>query len=293
MSDLEKLRSGAVGLTVEPELLNLFSAGREEEMQIPTRGGDTHVFVYYPKEERESYPLFVDLHGGGFVKGHREQDVVFCRNICQNAGCIVVDVDYRTAPEHMYPYALNETYDVVKYLWDHAAEWKLDRSGFVVGGHSAGGNLTLGTAILSGKMKEFSLSGIICDYPAVDLVTDPSEKRFADQPGIRPPADDMRKYNDWYIAPELRKESTASPAFATEEELASLPPVLMITAGNDLLGEEAEQLVYRMLEAGTTVTAKRVMGASHGFIVRRSQGFEQAEKLIFTFLKNCFSENEA
>lgn len=78
MNDLERIRTGAVGLKVEPELLTLFSAGREEKMQIPTREGETHVFVYYPKEAQEQYPLFINLHGGGFVKGHREQDLVYC-----------------------------------------------------------------------------------------------------------------------------------------------------------------------------------------------------------------------
>lgn len=269
-------------------MLELFSAGKEEELEIPVREGSTHVYVYYPREEREQYPVFINLHGGGFVKGHREQDVVFCRNICQNIRCMVFDIDYKTAPEKKYPYALYEAYDVALYLWNHAEDWKLDQNSFVMGGHSAGGNLTLGTAIMAGHKKEFQLKGIICDYPAVDLAKDPGEKRFGNDPTVRPPVADARMYNDWYIDPERRKESTASPAYATEEELASLPPVLMITAGHDMLGEEAEQLVYRMLQAGTTVLAKRVIGADHGFIVRRKPGFEQAEELIFAFLKHMF-----
>lgn len=288
MNDLERIRTNAAGLKVDEELLTLFSAGREEEIQIPGRNGDVHVFVYYPKKEQETYPVLINLHGGGFVKGHREQDLVFCRNMCQNMECMVFDIDYKTAPEKMYPYALHEAYDVMKYLWEHAENWKLDRSRFVTIGHSAGGNLTLGTAIMAGQSKEFQLAGIICDYPAVDLATDPSEKRFGNDPTVRPPVADARMYNDWYIAPEQRKESTASPLYATMEELAALPPVMMITAGHDALGEESEFLVKRIMEAGTTVIAKRVMGADHGFIVRRKPGFEEAEKLIFGFLKALF-----
>lgn len=288
MNDLERIRANAVGLKVEEGMLELFSAGREEEIMIPGREEPIHVFVYYPSEERGQYPVFINLHGGGFVKGHREQDVVFCRNICQNMKCMVFDIDYKTAPEKKYPYALHEAYDVVKYLWNHGEEWRLDRDAFVMGGHSAGGNLTLGTAIMAGRLKEFRLKGVICDYPPVDLEKDPQEKRFGNDPTIRPPVADARMYNDWYIDPKRRKESTASPAFATEEELASLPPVLMITAGHDMLGEEAELLAYRMIEAGTTVVAKRVIGADHGFVVRRKPGFEEAEGLIFAFLKQMF-----
>ena len=288
MNDLERIRSQAVGLKVDQDQLALFHAEKEEETDLPTRDGSTHVYIYYPKPRKELYPVFINLHGGGFVKGHREQDVVFCRNICQNAGCMVFDIDYRTAPEKKYPYALHEAYDVVKYLWENAETWQLDRKRFVMAGHSAGGNLTLATAILMGHQREFQLAGIICDYPPVDMVRDPGEKRFADDPTVRPPVADARKYNEWYIDSDRRKESTASPAYATEEELASLPPVLMITAGHDVLGEEAEQLVYRMVEAGVTVTARRVLGADHGFTVRRKPGFEVAEKLIFGFLKSVF-----
>lgn len=289
MNDLERIRSQAVGLKVDQEQLELFHAEKEEEVDFPTRGGSTHVYVYYPKPQKRPYPVFINLHGGGFVKGHREQDVVFCRNICQNAGCMVFDIDYKTAPEKKYPYALYEAYDVVKYLWEYGEKWNLDRKKFVMAAHSAGGNLTLATAILMGHEKEFHLAGVICDYPPVDLVQDPGDKRLAQDPTVRPPIADARKYAEWYIEPDRRKESTASPAYATEEELKALPPVLMITAGHDVLGEEAERLVYRMVEAGVTVTARRVLGADHGFTVRRKPGFEVAERLIFGFLKQLFS----
>lgn len=288
MNDLERIRSNAVGLNVGQEQLELFSAEREEEIQIPVREGSAHVYIYYPKEGEGKYPVFINLHGGGFVKGHREQDVVFCRNICQNAGCMVFDIDYRTAPEKKYPYAVYETYDVVKYLWDHAEDWNLDRERYILAGHSAGGNLALASGILMGHHQEFSLAGLICDYPPVDLYKDPGDKRLAEDPTIRPPVADSRKYMEWYIDPERRRESTASPLYASEEELGKLPPVLLITAGHDALGEEAEQLAYRLLEAGVTVVAKRVLGADHGFVVRRKPGFEIAEKLIFAFLKQLY-----
>ncbi len=288
MNDLERIRTNAVGLKVDPQQLALFSAFREEETEIPTREGTAHVYVYYPQPQDEPYKVFINLHGGGFVKGHREQDLVFCRNICQNAGCMVFDIDYRTAPEKKYPYALHECYDVVKYLWNHAKDWNLDRNKFVLAGHSAGGNLTLGTAILMGRHREFSLAGLICDYPPVDLYKDPGEGRLANDPTLRPPLEDARMYNDWYIDLRYRKESTASPAYASDEELAGLPPVLLIMAGHDRLTEDTQKLAMRMLEAGVTLVAKTVQGADHGFTVRRKPGFETAEKMIFAFLKQLY-----
>lgn len=288
MSELDRIRNNAVGKSLDEEQLHLFSARKEEQIDVPTRDGSTHVYVYYP-EETETYPVFINLHGGGFVKGHRDQDIVFCRNLCQNAKCMVFDIDYKTAPEHRYPYAVHEVYDALAYIYEHAEDWKLDRSKFVMGGHSAGGNLTLAACFLNEKEKKFDLQGIILDYPPVDMVKDPGDKRFGNDPTVRPPIADARMYTDWYVDPEHRKECTASPAYATEEELAGLPEVLLITAGHDTLGEEAEQLAYRMIEVGVTIQAKRVLGADHGFVVRRKPGFEVAEKLIFQFLGKMYA----
>lgn len=282
--DLNSVRKNAVGVGLSDEELNRFRAAAEEQIDIPNRYGETtHLYLYYPQGEGP-YPVFFNLHGGGFVKGHRDQDVVFCRNICQNAKIMVVDIDYKTAPEKMYPYALHESYDAVKYMHDNAEKYQIDTERMIMCGHSAGGNLTLGTAFLMGKNNDFSLKGIICDYPPTDLAKDPGEKRYADDPTVRPPVPQARMYNEWYCVPERRMESTASPTYASEEELAALPAVLLITAGHDVLSEEAEQLAFRMIEAGTTLVVKRVLGADHGFTVRRKPGFETAEKLIFAFL---------
>ena len=141
---LDSVRSQAVGKNLSEEELNLFHAGHEEERMIPTRNGETHVYIYVPEEKKEAYPVMVNLHGGGFVKGHRDQDVVFGRNMAQNAGYVVVDVDYHTAPEYRYPYALEECYDVTKYVAEHPEEFWTDLSALVLIGHSAGGNLVCG-----------------------------------------------------------------------------------------------------------------------------------------------------
>lgn len=285
---LEQVRESAIGKSLPEEELNRFHAYREEQLDIVNRYGETtHVYLYYPEQEKNC-PAMFNLHGGGFVKGHRDQDTVFCRNICQNANCVVIDIDYRTAPEKRYPYALHESYDMIKHFWDHAPEYGLDRERFVIAGHSAGGTLALGVSLMMQEENEFSFKGLICNYPPVDLHRDPAKKRLADDPTVRPPIAQARKYNDWYADPEQRCEALCSPALASDEQLGKLPPVLLITAGHDVLGEEAEQMAYRMLEAGTTVLAKRVIGAEHGFVIQRRTGHETAEKLIFAFLDQMF-----
>ncbi|RGY98095.1 hypothetical protein DXA13_12420 [Clostridium sp. AM58-1XD] len=184
----------------------MFETGKEYEWNLSVGGRDIHLYVYYPKELKSAYPVFINLHGGGFVKGHRQQDVVFCRNICQNACCAVFDIDYHTAPEYRYPYALNEVYDTASYLWQHAEELQLDKTKLVIGGHSAGGNLTLAAAFMAQEKGGFVPAGLLVDYPAVDLEQDPAEKRGANGPDVKPPIEDCRKYNDWYVDADKRRD---------------------------------------------------------------------------------------
>lgn len=282
---LEDVRNNAVGKSLSREELERFQVGIEEERIIKTRDGETRIFFYAPLEKKDSYPVFINLHGGGFVKGHRDQDVVFCKNIAQNSGYVVIDIDYHTAPEKQYPYALNECYDVVKYVTEHPQEFMADTDVLVIAGHSAGANLTVGVEFLALESKEFRPTLLILDYPPLDLVKDPAERRYAYAPDSRIPVEQLRMYNEWYIEKQYRKEITASPVYASPDELEDFPPVVMILAESDSLSEEGVRFTSQLVDAGVTVYAKRVKGSSHGFTVRRTEGFEAAEEMIFTALR--------
>lgn len=284
---LEAVRNGAVGKHLSEEELFLFHAGYEEERMIPTRHGETRVYIYVPEEKKSAYPVMVNLHGGGFVKGHRDQDVVFGRNMAQNAGYVVVDVDYHTAPEYRYPYALEECYDVTKYVTEHPEEFWTDLSALVLIGHSAGGNLVCGVEFLAQKSGDFQPSSLILDYPPTSFINRPEDCRYAEAPYIRISPEQSRKYREWYIDTEHIRDITASPVLATQEELENFPPVLMILAEQDSLSAEGVEFASKLIDAGVTVTAKRVKGSSHGFTVRRTKGFEVAEQLIFEMLKKA------
>lgn len=282
---LEGVRSGAVGKNLSEEELNLFHAGHEEERMIPTRHGETHVYIYVPEEKKEAYPVMVNLHGGGFVKGHRDQDVVFGRNMAQNAGFVVVDVDYHTAPEYRYPYALEECYDVTKYVAEHPEEFWTDLSALVLIGHSAGANLVCGVEFMALESRAFQPSCLILDYPPTTFTMRQEDKRYVDAPYNRISAEQGRKYQEWYIDREHIRDITASPLLATQEELEEFPPVLLILAEQDTLSAEGVEFASHLIDAGVTVIAKRVKGSSHGFTVRRTEGFEVAEQLIFEMLE--------
>jgi acetyl esterase len=265
----------------------MFTVKSCEEKMISTRDGETHIFLYRPLKEQPLLPIFVNIHGGGFVKGHREQDIVFSKNICSHMNCIVIDIDYATAPEKKYPYALHQCYDIVKWAWQNSDDLGIDRSKIVIGGHSAGGNLTVAIAIMAKQTKEFQIRMQIIDYPSLDLYTPPEQKRNAHKnPSLNP--EKVKLYNDLYIENDQRLEPTASPYFAPDDMLEGLPEALILTAGEDLLGEEAEKYAFRLLTAGVPVTARRFLKSNHGFIVRRKDEFKEAEQMIFDALGRAF-----
>ena len=282
---LNEVREQAVGKYLSQEEMNRFCVGFEEERMIPTRHGETHIYFYIPDEKRDKYPVLINLHGGGFVKGHRDQDVVFCRNMAQNAGYVVVDVDYHTAPEYRYPYALEECYDVIQYVAEHPQEFLADPDAIALIGHSAGANFVCGVQFMAQESGAFHPMQLILDYPPLSFVNRPEDCRYAYAPYIRISVEQSRKYREWYIDKSQIREITASPLLATQEELELFPPVLMVLAEEDSLSQEGVEFAAKLIDAGVTVYAKRVKGSSHGFTVRRTAGFETAEEMILEVLE--------
>jgi acetyl esterase len=181
---------------------------------------------------------------------------------------------------------------VVKWFYQNPDSEKLhikiDNTRIAVGGHSAGGNLTTALTMMSKQTGEFSTVLQILDYAPTDFYSPPELKRNAYAHKQFAP-DKVRFFLDMYIDPEKVLEPYASPLFAPLEMLRGLPPALVITCGDDSLGEESERYGFRLMEAGVTVTMKRFLESHHGFTVRRTDEFEAAEGLILTSLKQAFS----
>lgn len=299
---------------VGEELLNMFQVGKTEDRMIPTRNGETHVYIYYPDSDQEGpYPLFINIHGGGFIQGYREQDLVFSKNICSRSNYVVIDIDYTPSPEQKYPYALHQCYDVVKWASENGESLQIDPEKIVLCGHSAGGNLAAAVAILNNVRHDFNIALQILDYPNVNVYTPQPLKRnaykdpenvplqiaslydspFVDEEKDLDPTAQARLsqlYYDAYIDEDYRLDPTASPLFATEELLIGLPETLIITCWDDYRGEDAEQYAYKLLQAGVPVMARRMTDSSHGFVVERVDQFEEAEKMIFDALNRVITK---
>ena len=258
----------------------------KEERLIETALGNTRVITYHPKVEmEEKLPVFVNMHGGGFVMGTAELDDVWCQVIADRARCIVVNIDYRLAPEHKFPVALHECYDIVRWLYENPCVLQIDSKRIAVGGHSAGGNLAAALCILNREQDRIPIVKQILNYPPLDLATDPDLK-LKHKKAIPPRL--AKLFNESYLTSMKEAENPlVSPIYA--DNLEDLPPALIITAEFDSLADEANYYASQLMEAGVNVKTKRYFGAAHAFT--HTGDLKQAEEawhLISDELKETF-----
>lgn len=235
---------------------------RVENRTIPGPAGEIPVRVYKP-EGSGPFPLLVFFHGGGWVVCDLDTHDGACRSLVNGAGCVVVSVDYRLAPEHKFPAAPEDCYAATKWVADHAAEIGGDPSRLAVGGDSAGGNLA---AVVSQMARDRGGPGLVLQlliFPVTDFAAQNASKRENNE-GYDLSVEDMDWFNNHYLnSQEDSLNPLASPMLA--KDLSGLPPALIITAEYDILRDEGEDYGRRLQEAGVPTTISRYEGMIHGF----------------------------
>jgi acetyl esterase len=234
-----------------------------EQVEVPGPAGPLGARFYVPEHEQSPLPLLVFLHGGGWVRGNLDSHDNVCRFLAREAGVLVLSVDYRLAPEHKFPAAVEDSLAAFRWAGEHAADLGADPAAIAVGGDSAGGNLTLVTAQLAvadgGPVPTF----LLAFYPATDFsVKRRSYELFREGFLLTESA------TDWYRSHYLPDESAAldpraSPLLA--EDLSGMPPAYIATAGFDVLRDEGEAYAARLKEAGVPVALRRHRGLIHAF----------------------------
>ncbi len=228
------------------------------------KGGDGHLIpirIYRPKTE-QPHPVLISMHGGGWVRGSLDGDEFRSHFIAHEAGCAVVSVDYRLAPDHRYPAALEDCYDVTEWVADHAQVLGFDAARMGVMGDSAGGNLAAAVALKARDEGGPALSCQVLLYPICDHDFDrPSYIENAQ--GKLLTRELMQWFWDQYADDADRDQQYLSPLRA--KDLSGLPPALIITAQYDPLRDEGELYAQKLSEAGNTVEALRMDGLIHPF----------------------------
>jgi acetyl esterase len=238
---------------------------RTADRRIPGPGSDLAIRIYQPREAKpgELLPVLLWFHGGGFVIGNLDTHDCACRMLCTRAECIVVAVDYRLAPEHKFPAAVEDCMAALRWVALHAREIGADPSRIAVGGDSAGGNLATVCAILARNEGFPRLAFQLLIYPCTAPEPEtPSHRKFAEGYLL------TRNTVTWFYKQYLRSRSDVSdfrfgPLIA--DDLSNLAPALVLVAGYDPLRDEGVDYAKRLIEAGNRVALVNYEGMVHGF----------------------------
>lgn len=232
--------------------------------------------------------MLVFFHGGGFVIGSIELYEEFCRALTNGAGCIVVSVGYRLAPEHKFPAAVEDCYSATKWVAVNAKAIDGDSTHIAVGGDSAGGNLAAVVAVMARDEGSVPLVFQLLLYPTTNLAHDTLSMQ-ENASGYLLTRDDMFWFRSLYLPNDAdRNNPYASPLLA--QDLHGLPPALVITAEYDPLRDEGEAYTTRLREAGVTVVCTRYNGMIHGFLILPFDQGKKGRQEIITNLKSAFAK---
>ena len=244
-------------------------AVREINKKIPIQG-ERHVAklkgrdvdIAYYRASAPGKPLFIGMHGGGFITGGSAIDDKMWDAFCKAWDVNIASVDYRMGPVNKWPAGLLDVYETTLYLIDHVEEFGFDVDNIMIGGESAGGNLAATACIYAKQQGKDLYKKQILIYPYLDFASDP----FARGSGgaFTPPA--FVAMHEIYINEENYAYSTASPVCATLEELQGLPEAIVLLASEDVLCPEGKRYIGMLKEAGVSVVEKIFEGMPHAFI---------------------------
>ncbi|MEU8029131.1 alpha/beta hydrolase [Streptomyces sp. NPDC049099] len=229
--------------------------------------GHVRTRIIRPQGSMKTLPVILYIHGAGWVFGDEKTHDRLVRELAVGVDAAVVFPVYDRAPEAKYPTQIEQNYAVGKWILQNGGEQNLDASRIAVCGDSVGGNMSAVFALMAKERGDVQLAAQVLLYPVTDANFDtPSYQQFAD--GYYLTRDGMKWFWDAYTSdPRQRTEIYASPMRADIEQLRGLPTTLVITDEADVLRDEGEAYAAKLREAGVDVTAVRVLGMVHDFLM--------------------------
>jgi acetyl esterase len=258
-AERERSRAEALAAAGRPT-----DVGAVRELRVAGGAGELRARHYAPAEAAAAEPLIVFFHGGGWVIGDLDTHDQPCRMICRHAGVHVLSVDYRLAPEHPFPAAVDDALAATRWALSHGAELGADLRRIGVAGDSAGGNLAAVVAreLARSDPQQLALQALI--YPGTDFVArTSSQERFGH--GFFLTQKDMDWFRRQYV-PDGADPANPRLSPLRAHDLRELAPALVVTAAFDPLRDEGEAYARALHEAGNRVVARRFPGLIHGFI---------------------------
>jgi acetyl esterase/lipase len=253
----------------------------ESEKTITTDGHTIKLNIVRPEGVKGKLPVFIFIHGGGWVLGDYPTHKRMVRDLVVLTGFAGVFVNYTRTPDAKYPQAINEIYAATRWVAEHGEEIEVDGKNLAVVGNSVGGNMTAVTALKAKEKGGPAIKVHLMMWPVTDANFErESFKQFGEARFLTTPL--MQWMWDLYTTdPNQRKEIYASPLQATVEQLKGLPPALIQVAESDILRDEGEAYGRKLDEAGVKVTTVRYGGMIHDFGLLNGLAEEPAVRSLF------------
>jgi acetyl esterase/lipase len=242
-----------------------YSGIEESEKTITQDGEKVTIHITKPAGSKPGAPVFIYIHGGGWVLGDYPTHRRLVRDLVVESGAVAVFPDYTPSPEARYPTAINQIYATIKWVAEHGNEIGVNGKNLAVVGNSVGGNMTASVVLMAKEKNGPAIKLQVLLWPVTDANFDTGsyielgEGRFLTR-------NMMIWFWDNYLPDKkVRKETYASPLQASLDQLKGLPPALIQTAENDVLRDEGEAYARKLNEAGVQVTLTRHEGLIHDF----------------------------
>ncbi|MEU9059452.1 alpha/beta hydrolase [Streptomyces sp. NPDC048430] len=269
-----------------------------DEEWITVSGGPTgsvRARIVKPAGTEGTLPVILYIHGAGWVFGNAHTHDRLVRELAVGARAAVVFPEYDLSPEARYPVAIEQNYTVARWIVEQGAAKGLDAARLAVVGDSVGGNMAAALTLMAKQRGDLPLVQQVLFYPVTDANFDTgSYHQFATGYFLR--RDGMQWFWDQYTTDEAeRAQITASPLRATTEQLTGLPAALVITGEADVLRDEGEAYANKLREAGVPVTAVRLQGIIHDFVMlntlRETHAAQAAITLAVATLRTALQTN--
>jgi acetyl esterase len=233
-----------------------------ENGTIPGPSGEIPVRIYRPEGDG-LLPALVYFHGGGWVLGNLDSHDATCRSLTNGAQCVVISVDYRLAPEHKFPAAVDDAYIATQWVAENAGSLGIDPGRIAVGGDSAGGNLAAAVTLLAKERSGPAIAYQVLIYPVTNYSFDTASYETNAEGYMLTKRSMVWFWNHYLADPADGQNPCASPLKAAD--LSGLPPAMVITAEFDPLRDEGAAYAERLRQAGVPVVYADYPGMIHGF----------------------------
>lgn len=250
---------------------------RVEDLVTP----DSISLRLYQKSATAKAGVVMFFHGGGFVLGSIQSHDTLCRRLASQSGLTVVSVDYRLAPENVFPAAFDDCYRSTEFVVGNADELNVDGSRVIVAGDSAGGGLAAAVSLKAGDSRQLTIQGQVLIYPVLDTnFKTHSYSRFSTDFGLT--RGTMMWFWDSYLRGNSSQKAEPTEPYAAvlkSEDFGPFPPTYLQLAEYDVLYDEGWDFANRLKQADVPVTVQKYDGMLHGF-VHFSEPFDDAKRAI-------------